>query len=111
MLPLNFPAQVHAFLHPICYSKPKIGQNLGFSYIFGFSLVWFGFGFDLSSGPGCLNCNGSDDTSHFSNGLKTPEISRGTNIHSLVLYRYRFKEGNLGVLNHKMLSTYKAYNS
>ena len=39
-LPLTFPAQVHAFRYPTCHCRPKIGQNHGFGYIFGFGLGW-----------------------------------------------------------------------
>ena len=41
--PLNVPAWIHAFWHPTCCCRPKIGQNHGFGYIFSFGFVLLGF--------------------------------------------------------------------
>ena len=42
--PSKSPAQIYAFWCQTCHCRPKMGNNYGFSYIFGFSLFCFGFG-------------------------------------------------------------------
>ena len=75
-LPWNFPAQAHAFWYPACHCRPKNGQNHDFGYIFGFSLIGFGFGYYFGPDLECHGKDGSNDTSYSSIGLKTPNISR-----------------------------------
>ena len=41
--PLNFQAQVHDLFYQTCHCISKKGQNYGYGYIFGLTLVWFVF--------------------------------------------------------------------